>query len=838
MLKGKINKKTAIIAVLLMLATIISVFAISKVIQANKTTTNISPYKYGLVVVKYGYWKDGDTYYADVFNERKNIGAVPSEHVEFDLTFPTTLISGNYEIDEIIDFERYTGSWDELNYNRMEEDKFKKHRVTNASVWNPQAYIGEKNTEVTFTASFKLLNPPEQGLPGSRFALEVGPEVYECYIGVVIKYVDSDFLDDPEGWWRDHGGNPDEPDPDPGTGDVLVYVWHKEKGTEKSIADLQKVRTSLGKNLVLSGLDISGYKCVSSKIKGLATKEYDKNYIDEIVGRYDYITPDRENLDVTFYYDKSNDKPSDDWCEPDLRLETNSARIKMKRREYEKAENLYFPNVEFAISELKFGHGKDGEEMPGIHGFESWDIYFKYGDRGYDYQRTGLHDKRVDISLSVPKHHFESNEDNTVYSTNVEVHAGLNCLCGGFGVDKRFTSLYVDIIENKPPEAYYEYSSVKTLPSGKESKVNNKAYIGKDVVIDNHCSDPNGLTDIDFARFNFKNLDDPSQVKSIKLIMKPWGVYEVGEYDLFDDTSIDFKQIVNGNLRMIFTNDDEWEVSVYVQDLDGANDMYTNIIKPEELSLKPTAVIKDTREYRYPEGHLFNGKQNRVIRLDSNDSYVASWLDDMDVIINHNNDEWKIEPLDGQDINCVKFEKDLNKITSGNILTARYEPLDLKMIFKESGRYKISLQVTDTEGNVSNWAEQIVIIHEDLPPTVTANVNPKYYRDENGSATITVRNINMESIDLDNVSIEKIEYRYDSNNDGNFGNWDILSENSLATTDLGIYQFKLTVKESFGQETIQEHITDSDYKRGEIILQTEVDNIAPNITKFKIMRSE
>ncbi len=838
MFEGKINKRTALISITLLFATLLSAFAITNTIKINKmaANSNISPYKYGLVVAKYGYWKDGDSYYADVFNERKNIGAVPSEYTESDLTFPTTLIEGNYEIEEIIDFERYTGSWDELNYNRMEENKFKEHRVVNPAIWNPKAYKGEKNTEVTFTASFKLLNPPEQGLPGSRFAFDLGNNVYECYIGVVIKYVDSDFVKDPDQWWKDHGGNPDDPDPDPGTGDVMVYVRHKEKGTEKNLADLQKVQTSLGSNLVLSNISIGGYKCVESEIRGLATKKYTTNYINEVVGRYDYSTPDDDLLNVTFYYEKSNDKPSDDWCEPDFRLETNSARIRMKRRDYEKAENLYFQNVKFAINQLQFGRGKNGEEMPGQHGFESWDIYFMYGDRGYDYQRTGLRDKRVEISLSVPKEHFEPNEDNTVYGTSIGVHAGLNCICGGFGADKRFTSLYVDIIENQPPEALYEYATVKTLPSGRESKVNNKAYIGKDVVIDNLCADPNGLNDIDYVIYTFRN--SAGQVKNLKFKMQPWGEYREVSADDFSDTSIIYNGAENGNPYVVFTTDEEWEVSVYVQDLDGASDVYRNTIKPEELILKPTAVIKDTREYRYPEGQLFNGKQNRVIKLDSNDSYVASWLNDMGVYIDNSKDMWKIESLDGQDINSVKFERDINKNISGNILTARYEPLDLKMMFKEPERYKIKLQVTDTDGNISDWIEQIITIHEDLPPTVTANVNPKYYRDGAGNATITVRNIIVKSTDFDNAEIEKIEYRYDNNNDENFGKWAILSGYSLNTSNLGKYQFKVTAKESFGQETLPAYITDADYKRGIVELYTEIDNIAPNVTKFKIMRSE
>jgi len=510
----------------------------------------------------------------------------------------------------------------------------------------------------------------------------------------------------------------------------------------------------------------------------------------------------------------------------------------MKRSDFDKAEQVYFENVHVEINNTKFGY-KDGEKMPGEHGFSSMDVYFKYGDTGYDFQRNDIYSKKLDTSLNVPKQYFEpTNPEKTEYELNIEVSVGVFCISGGFEVDKTWARLYVDIIENKPPDAYYEYSTVKTLPSGQKSRVYNKSYIGKDVIIDNYCDDTNGTKDIDYVIYTFRN--SSGQEKKLKFRMQPWIEYEQVSADDFSDTSIIYKGADNGNLNVVFTTDEEWEVSIYVQDLDGASDIYTNTIKPEVLSLKPTAVIKDTREYRYPEGQMFNGKQNRVIKLDSNDSYVASWLSDMNVSIDHSKDMWKIESLDGQNVNSVKFEKEINKNISGNILNARYEPLDLNMMFKEQGEYKISLQVTDTEGNMSDWTEQTVTIHEDLPPAVTASVNPKHYREGTGNATIIVRNINIESTDLDNVSIDKIEYRYDKNNNGSFEDesWSTLTDNTLKTSNLGKYQLRITVKESFGQETIQEHIIDSDYKRGNIVLQTEIDNIAPNVTKFKIMRSE
>lgn len=905
MLKRKIDKKTAVIAILLIFTTVISVFAITNSIKSSKASENIAPYKYKLVIAYFEYWKDGEYYYADL-DKRTNIGTKPNSYFVKNWTFPVALIPGNYVIEDIINYKDYDGTWGELNYTGvLSQEQVVTFYMKSAYITNKKPLIGEKNTEVTFAANYYPLAPEK--------AEKTDVNKWRCYVAIVIKYKNLDYVENFDGYevkyeeigtnkevkgqkplknfeseravteypasvngykyngnykiektdssgnvstiksstgesatvnlaktssiytitfyyLKDAGGGTD-----PGLNNVMVYVWHKEKGTDENLADLQKVWTSMGSNLVLSGKSIDGYKCVSSSIKGIATKNYEDSYINEVVGRYDYSTPDDGYIYVTFYYEKAP-KPPDYRCDPWFDADGEGARITMKRSAFEKAQDLYFEGVHAEINGTKFGY-KDGEKMPGEHAFSSMDVYFRYGDSGYDFQRNGIYNKKLDTSLSVPQKNFKpENPEKTVYRMSLGVHIGVWCICDGFEVDKTSTSLYVDIIENKPPNADYEYSTVKTLPSGQMSRVYNRAYIGKDVVIDNYCTDPNGTKDIDYVIYTFKN--SSGQEKKLKFKMQPWIEYKQESADDFSDTSIIYNGADNGNLNVVFTTDEEWEVSIYVQDLDGASDIYTNTIKPEVLSLKPTAVIKDAREYRYPAGQIFSGKQNRVIKLDSNDSYVASWLDDMNVTINHNDDVWKIEPLDGQDVNSAKFEKDLNKIISGNILNVRYEPLNLKMMFKEPGRYKISLRVTDTEGNVSDWTEQVITIHEDLPPTVTANINPKYYRNGTGNATITVKNINVQSTDYDNAEIEKIEYRYDSNNDENFGSWINLSGGSLYTDNLGRYQFRLTVKESFGQETIQKYITDSDYKRGTVVLYTEIDNIAPNVTKFKVMRTE
>lgn len=671
-------------------------------------------------------------------------------------------------------------------------------------------------------------------------AQEIG-SVYKTYIHFVVEYVEKAYVDNPEKWKEEHLGS----------GNIDVTVQYKDEDGSKLINDKTR-KTSLGANLIENSERIDGYRCTGYSVTGKETKSFSGNSTSFVVGLFNYSTPKNNSLNITFNYEEY-EEPEKPKCDPQFDAKAEDARITMKRQNFENAiENdtdIFFSNIRIGVDDFEGGHRRvsatQWEEVEGEHEFHSFDIYLRYPDTtsGYDFTRYDIYSQSVLQSINIPASKFTAtNEQKTEYVANVDVLLGVLCTCGGFNAERTTLSLYVDIVENQPPSAYYRYATKKMLPSGDKSRVYNKAFIGKDVVIDNYCDDPNGLTDIEFVRYIFKNKNNPEQVKSIQLKMMPWGAYKLGEYDLFDDTSIYFTGIENGNLGVIFTNDEEWEISVYVQDTEGLKDTYTNTIKPEELTLKPTAVIKDTSSYRYPYGEEFNGKQNRVIKLDSNSSCVASWLKDMKVEINHDKDMWGIEPLDGQDINSIKFGRGVNKYINGDTLNVSYDPLDIKIMFKEAGRYKIRLQVADTEGNVSDWSEQVITIHEDSAPTVTANINPKYYRNASKNAVITFNSLPA-SNDYDYPEVESIRYKFDSDNDGSFAdetlqtagathkdvNIDgiIYRKITFTANKVGKYQFEISVKEDFGQETIDKYISAEDYKTANISVITEVDNIAP-----------
>lgn len=836
MFKIKINNKSVIIAILMIFITVISVFALNRAMQANANKTvansNIAPYTYKMVLAYFEYWKDGNRYLADIPKQsgnivRTNLGANPEQYIEWDYWFPVATLSGNYEIEGIMNYKDYNGTWEELNYTGgIPQHEIDRYYMNTAKIENEDAVIGSTNTTVKFQASFRPLSIDDAKKETDR--------IYRCYIAIVIKYKNLDYVE-PE----------PEPEPEP-RDNITVTIQYKDENGRQLMSDKTK-KTSLGATLIENSERIEGYVSSNYSITGQETKNFTGNSTNVVVGLFNYSTPVNNNLNITFYYDEHEEEPKPT-CDPQFDAIAEDKRIMVKRNDFQNATDILFSNVKIGVADFEGGHKRlsstEWEVVEGEHEFHSFDIYLKYpGSTSYDYTRYDIYSQNTNINLNIPANKFTpTNTEKTEYVANVEVTLGVFCSCGGFDVQNTSLKLYVDIVENQPPDAYYRYATKKILPSGEDSRVYNKAYIDKEVVIDNYCMDLNGLTDIDYVRYIFRNKNNAELVKSIQLKMMPWGAYELDEYDLFDDTSIYFTGIENGNLRLIFTTDEEWEVTVYVQDTEGLNDSYTEVIKPEVLSLKPTAVVKDSSNYRYPFGEEFNGKQNRVIKLNSNNSFIATWLLDMNITLDHSKDMWTIEPLDGQDINLIKFERDINKYINGNTINVSYDPLDIKIMFKEAGRYKIRLQVTDTEGNVSDWNEQIITIHEDLIPSITMDIDSKYYRDTSKIATIKFNSL-LISNDLDIPSLDNIGYKFDSNNNDNFDdetiqtsgishkdiNIDgvIYKEITLTSSKVGKYQIIADIKESFGQETLNKYITESDTRTARIVKTVEVDNFAP-----------
>lgn len=159
------------------------------------------------------------------------------------------------------------------------------------------------------------------------------------------------------------------------------------------------------------------------------------------------------------------------------------------------------------------------------------------------------------------------------------------------------------------------------------------------------------------------------------------------------------------------------------------------------------------------------------------------------------------------------------------------------VLFKKEGRYKVTLSVVNAAG-YSDVAIKFITIAPDEAPVGEITAPTTVYRDSEdvGHAAINLTDKSY-SNDDDFIAQKIWKYRYDSDNDGQFydEHWIALDSANLETytfktKDVGKYQLQVDVKEGFGQETMLEYITDSDYRKSSSeIITVEVANLSPTI---------
>jgi len=627
---------------------------------------------------------------------------------------------------------------------------------------------------------------------------------------------------------------------------VTVNVEYKEH--EFNGKKLLNSTTTIGGELSqfnLNSAKIDGYTCKGYYVMGQTTEYFYNTNASFVIGKENYSKPVEGKLKIIFIYEEDEiiETPK---CTPSVYGDAETVNIIMKKKEFESAIDISVNNAIFKIDSFTSGKDLNGNKVEGTHEFNYFDLYI--GNYKFSYDNKS---KEIMQSFVVPKTIFtQSPTDPNLYTTSIDVTYAAFCTCydgkpdadGNYGweMDKGNIRVNITLIENKPPVANFTYYTEKMLQDGSIDEID-KAFIGHETIINNQASDPNGLLDIDHIKYILK--DSKGNEYFAKLLLLQDGSYMLDEDDIQADNIEMCGALDNGSIKVKFKENENWIVSQYVEDLEGLNDTYTTNLKVEELNLKPIAVLKDSIEYRYPLGVEFNGKQNRVVSFNSNSSYVAEFLEGTGVEINHNRDTLEIVPLDGQTLDGIKFENDFNVQIIDNVIQVKYIPLNnTKMLFKEAGRYNIRLQVTDTNGNVSDFSNNIITIKEDLPPTITANLNLKYYRNTSKNATIKF-NALAKSNDDDLVLIKDIGYKFDSNNNGSFEDETIKTTNlinrdvniggviykeiTLTSSNVGKYQFIINVEEDFKQETIEKYITSSDYRTANTTVTTEIDNVAP-----------
>lgn len=560
------------------------------------------------------------------------------------------------------------------------------------------------------------------------------------------------------------------------------------------------------------------------------------------------IRKETHKYDITLYYEKSNEpeepeepeKPKPK-CEPKVDGDDASYSQTMKQSKFNSLSSIPV-GVNLGVHGFKYGKDESGNNVDGTHRFSHFDYYVYPSGKGKpsigDWDNTST---SVKFMFNIPKSMFsQSTTQENLWTANIPVDYVAFCKCGGaaFAMDHNI-NVKIITVENKPPVAmWWTYTEVEQA-DGNIRKIF-KTFVDIPGKIENLATDPNGEEDIIELKREFKCEGKLEAVDEFDVIN---GIYYQRKAETYSKDIEIVKNDEYGNTYVTFKTVKTREVTDKVTDEDLLTDTYTNTITPVVLDLKPTAVLTDILVYSYPSGVVFGGKQNRVIGLSSEDSFVADFLKGTGVTINHSKDCVEIIPLNNQSLSSIYFENDIKKEISNNkIKINNVDFISQKLMFKEEGQYKIRLKVTDTKGNTSDWTEQTITIVEDKLPTVKADINFKNYRNDSGIATVALKNILVGSTDKDYAVIEKIQYRYDSNNDGIFTNEKLIdlslnsNQVSFTSKELGKYQFVVKVKETFGQPTLEKYINDSDYKRAEITFTTEIDNIAPDVIKFEIKR--
>ncbi|MEK4330618.1 hypothetical protein MKX70_32710 [Paenibacillus sp. FSL R7-0312] len=153
----------------------------------------------------------------------------------------------------------------------------------------------------------------------------------------------------------------------------------------------------------------------------------------------------------------------------------------------------------------------------------------------------------------------------------------------------------------------------------------------------------------------------------------------------------------------------------------------------------------------------------------------------------------------------IKYSGSLNGVPSKDVL------------FKKPGRYKATIYVENTLGLSASSEVSFDIVPDEKPFAYFTLPGSAYRNPADGNqATISIDDMSY-SPDKDIVARRLWEYRYDSNNNGNFADesWVIFSNENLdhlnlKVRDVGQYLVRLTVFEEFGQPTIDEFVTQDD----------------------------
>lgn len=253
-----------------------------------------------------------------------------------------------------------------------------------------------------------------------------------------------------------------------------------------------------------------------------------------------------------------------------------------------------------------------------------------------------------------------------------------------------------------------------------------------------------------------------------------------------------------------------------VTDENGGQDTDSTLIRVRSAEFIPIISI---------EGSL---KENRKVSFSVENEHNLRYFP-----IDESSLEWTITPLNGQG-DVVKIDGSANGTKS------------FAALFKKKGSYRVTVlgYINSGSKRYKGSASEVFTISEDLPPVANFKVSSRFVRNVNNeNMTEIIVYDQSYSPDGDSISQRKYWYRYDDDNDGDFNDtdWILLSaanfdQMSVFSDSVGKYQFKVEVKEQFGQPTITRFVVDQDYRRGNTDSKAddekkaEIINIAPTVS--------
>lgn len=271
------------------------------------------------------------------------------------------------------------------------------------------------------------------------------------------------------------------------------------------------------------------------------------------------------------------------------------------------------------------------------------------------------------------------------------------------------------------------------------------------------------------------------------------------------------KSIEGVSKEMSFNKEGEYEFTLTVTDKLGYTDTTTKTIK----------VLPN-----YPTAHFTTSgtlKENRKVTFDAGTSIGSKWGN---FAVDHTLTKWEITPVGFQSSSSIHILQNTNKQI-------------INVMFNEKGKYKVRVKVTNEKGASSSWYEEIITIGPDVAPiTEFTHSSPNFRNPENSNiATVTLEDQSY-SQDSDSIGDREWFYRYNPNKDGDFSDlhWlEIPNSNgkdkvTFDVKDVGQYQIKTVVTETFGQPTIDEFYDPSLRRKAEKEKTILIDNKAPEVS--------